>query len=152
RCTGMGSCGGKARRSIRCSTPPGQGRFPRCVAPRAPAAAEPGRYRAEVTPVGLHPDHRRRAQAARLRAERLTFEAVGRQLGVSKQRAFTLVRAHRTGKEGLWEPVRCREWRAALNAKVAMKRDDLRALCIACSKGKPLAKRLKARRIAAGLF
>src|SRR5262245_27435832 len=49
-------------------------------------------------------------------------------------------------------PIHCRECRAELNAKAARWRDHLKALCVPCSAGKPLADRLKARRIAAGLF
>jgi transcriptional regulator with XRE-family HTH domain len=101
--------------------------------------------------MGIHPDHRRRALAAQLRAKGLSFTAIGRRLGVSKQRAFSMVQTLNTGKLNLREPIRCRGCQAALNAKIALRRDDMKALCVGCSAGKPVAERLKALRIAAGL-
>ena len=100
--------------------------------------------------MGIHPNHRRRTEAARLRAEGLPFEAIGRRLGVTKQCAHSLALAHERGKLHLQEPIRCRGCRAELNAKAALRRDHRKALSVACSAGKPLAVRLKARRIAAG--
>src|SRR5262249_23519194 len=103
-------------------------------------------------PLGIHPNRRRRARAAGLRAEGLSFTEVGRQLGVSKQCAYALVREHAEGGPCPEAPFRCRECRAELNAKAARWHDHLTALVVACWAGKPLAGRLKARRIAAGLL
>ena len=88
--------------------------------------------------MGLHPDDRRRAHAAHLRAEGLCFTDIGRRLGVSKQRTFAMVQAHRTGKLGLRQWIRCRECRTERNAKAALRRDDLAGLCVGCSAGWPL--------------
>jgi transcriptional regulator with XRE-family HTH domain len=102
--------------------------------------------------MGIHPNHRRRARAARLRAEGLSFEAIGRRLGVTKQCAYALARAHAGGGQCPKAPTRCRECLAELNAKAARGWDHLTALCVPCSAGKPFAERLKACRIAAGLL
>jgi ribosome-binding protein aMBF1 (putative translation factor) len=102
--------------------------------------------------MGIHPNQRRRAQAARLRAEGLSFEAIGQRLGVTKQCAYALVWRHAGGEPCPKAPIRCRECRAELNAKAASWRDNLKALCVPCSAGKPLGERLRARRIAAGLL
>jgi hypothetical protein len=47
--------------------------------------------------MGIHADHRRRARAAYLRAEGLSFEAIGRRLGVTRQCAYALALAPRAG-------------------------------------------------------
>lgn len=93
----------------------------------------------------------RQEQAARLRARGLSYSEVGKRLGVSKQCAHAMTKAHRNGKYDLREPIRCRLCQAGLNARGAHPRDHLQALCVACSAGRPFAERLKAHRIAAGL-
>ena len=71
---------------------------------------------------------------------------------MSKQCAYVLIREHAGGGPCPKPPIRCRECQAELNLKGATWRDNLKALCVPCSAGKPLAERLKARRIAAGFL
>src|SRR5262245_30723877 len=99
----------------------------------------------------MPPDHRRRARAARLRAQGLTFAEIGRRMGVTHQAARSLVNGHRTGRHDGRPPVLCRECQTELNPAASMKRDHLTALCPDCASDASFAERLMAHRLAAGL-
>jgi transcriptional regulator with XRE-family HTH domain len=96
-------------------------------------------------------DRARRRRAASLRARGLTFGEIGRRLGVTRQAAASLVRAHGTGRNNGRPPVCCRDCEAPLNQVAARKGDHLVALCPECAAGAPFGQRLKAHRLAAGL-
>jgi DNA-binding IscR family transcriptional regulator len=101
--------------------------------------------------LGRTPDHARRQQAAELRARGLTLAEIGRQLGVTRQDVFALLR-HAPGPVPRGVP--CTACHQLIPTPAARPEDRPGALCLRCLRRTPEAttgQRLRAYRLAAGL-
>jgi hypothetical protein len=99
---------------------------------------------------GRKPNQERRREAARLRAEGLGFEEIGRRLGTTRQGAYALFRPLRKTPT-----VACGRCGAAIVSVGALPGDAGKALCLPCLARHPaagLGQRLKSLRLAAGLL
>jgi transcriptional regulator with XRE-family HTH domain len=100
---------------------------------------------------GRKPDLGRWRQVARLRARGLTLEAIGRRLGLSRQRVYAILEAARRRET---QAVPCRLCGTIIAPEGALARHGRQALCLTClgrSPATPFGERLRAYRLAAGL-
>lgn len=99
------------------------------------------------------PDPIRRRQAAKLRAQGLTFRQIATRLGISKEAAYRLVnpRGHQPCPPS---EARCKDCQAVIRPGLLAYKANRDAFCLACLAKHPeasFAERLKAYRLAAGL-
>jgi transcriptional regulator with XRE-family HTH domain len=101
---------------------------------------------------GRKPDHKRRQQAARLRADGLTYDEIAARLGITKQAVHSLLKS-----ANLWQRPRgisCLECGKEVMPGGLGIKPSTRALCLDCLAKHPEAtfgERLRAFRLAAGL-
>jgi transcriptional regulator with XRE-family HTH domain len=101
---------------------------------------------------GRRPDHKRRQEAAELRAEGLTYTEIAERLGATKHDVYALLK-----KSGMWQPppgICCRVCSKQIRPAGRGINYRIRPLCLACLAKHPDAsfgERLKAFRMAAGL-
>jgi transcriptional regulator with XRE-family HTH domain len=101
---------------------------------------------------GRKPDHKRRQEAARLRAQGLSYNQIGARMGVTHQAVYRLIQA-----ANLWQPppgIHCRECGKEVMPSCRGIPYWMKAFCLDCLAKHPEAhfgERLRAFRLAAGL-
>jgi hypothetical protein len=101
--------------------------------------------------LGSLPDQEQRSQAAYLRDQGLSFAAIGRRLGISKQAAWHLIVK---GSPGHVAGVRCSACQAVVTTRHFQSRTVGEVLCRQCLAAQPhapFALRLRSHRLAAGM-
>jgi DNA-binding XRE family transcriptional regulator len=101
---------------------------------------------------GSRPDYERRREMIALRAQGLTFSAIGRRLNVSRQSVHQVVARCKESSSGVGP--HCRECGTEITQRPGLAPNTRRVLCRVCLAGRPatsLGQRLKAYRVTAGL-